>query len=93
MSLDEGRHGDFPEADPGVLLLLAQRSVARRFGEDDPLPQTAMHLIQCAAELVAMLPAGDLAIAHDALAQARAAVITAGYAVRRVHDDARIGTS
>lgn len=93
MSAEGGHAAAVPEADAGALLRLAQRSVARRFGEDDPLPQTAIHLIRCAAELVAMLPKGDSATAHDALAQARAAVITASYAVRRVHDEARIGSS
>ncbi|MDG4767452.1 hypothetical protein O7632_25665 [Solwaraspora sp. WMMD406] len=72
-----------------ALLRLAHRCVVTQFGDDDPLSQTAMHLISSAAELVVMLPVGDLDAARQALSHARAAVTTASYAVHRVHDEAR----
>jgi hypothetical protein len=51
----------------------------------------ALALIDCAAQVVGQLPGGDLESAHDALGSARAAVVSATYAVRRIHDSARTG--
>ena len=50
------------------------------------LTKAALHLIDCAADVVTLLPNGDLPSAHEALACARAAVGAATYAVRQIHD-------
>lgn len=75
--------------DPANLLRLADHAVADEFGPDDWLAQAARNLIACAAEVVALLPNGDLEAAREALGPARAAVVAATYAVRRFHDNAR----
>jgi len=54
-------------------------------GDDDALVQVAVHLIDCAADVVGLLPRRDLAAAQEALSCARAAVGVATYAVRSVH--------
>lgn len=75
--------------DPANLLRLADHAVADEFGPDDRLAQAARNLIACAAEVVALLPNGDLEAAREALGSARAAVVAATYAVRRFHDNVR----
>jgi hypothetical protein len=71
------------------LLHVAVRAVTDEFGAENWLASVAWHLIGCAAEVVALLPEGDLQAAREALGTARAAVGIATYAVRRLHDDAR----
>lgn len=78
-------------ADPGALLACAQVALRDEFDEQDPLAQTALHLIMCAAGAVTALRAADVDAAREALGHARAAVTAATYAVLRVHDEARIG--
>lgn len=75
------------DSDAGKLLRAAHQAVSGEFGADQPLVQVALHLINCAADAVALLPESDLEAAHKALGCARAAVGTATYAVRRVHDE------
>ncbi|HEY2697858.1 MAG TPA: hypothetical protein VGJ45_20530 [Pseudonocardiaceae bacterium] len=72
-------------------LASARELVAERFDADEPLTMAALALIDCAAQIVRQLPGGDLESAHDALGSARAAVVSATYAVRRIHDSARAG--
>lgn len=72
-------------------LASARELVAERFDADEPLTMAALALIDCAAQIVCQLPGGDLESAHDALGSARAAVVSATYAVRRIHDSARAG--
>jgi hypothetical protein len=68
------------------LLRRAHQLVVLEFGPDNPLTKAALHLIDCAADVVTLLPNGDLPSAHEALACARAAVGAATYAVRQIHD-------
>lgn len=78
-------------ADAANLLLRADQIVAERFGGDnDRLAQAARHLITCAADVVALLPAGDLEAAREALDCARAAVGAATYAVSVLGDNIRV---
>lgn len=77
--------------DPVTLLMGAHLAVTDRFGERDPLAQTALHLITCAAEVVGLLPDADVEAAREALGHARSAVTAATYAVIRVNDEVRIG--
>ena len=79
--------------DPVTLLMGAHVAVSDRFGDQDPLAQTALHLITCAAGVVGLLSDADVEAAREALGHARAAVTAATYAVVRVHDEVRIGTS
>jgi hypothetical protein len=72
-------------------LATARQLVLERFDADEPLTMAALALIDCAAQVVGQLPGGDLESAHDALGSARAAVVSATYAVRRIHDSARTG--
>jgi hypothetical protein len=74
---------------PADLLRQAHQIIAAEHGPDDWLADVAGHLIACAAEVVALLPKGDLEAAREALGSARAAVGVAIYTVRRLHDDAR----
>ncbi|GLX97367.1 MULTISPECIES: hypothetical protein [Herbidospora] len=76
-------------ADSVTQLRTARRLVAERSTADQPLTQAALHLIDCAADVVSRLPAGDLESAREALGSARAAVVSATYAVRRIHDLSR----
>lgn len=76
-------------ADSVTQLELARRLVAERYTPDEPLTRAALHLIDCAADLVSRLPGGDLESACAALGSARAAVVSATYAVRRIHDASR----
>ncbi|MBT2383371.1 hypothetical protein [Streptomyces sp. ISL-11] len=71
------------------LLETAHKAVADEFGPDDGLARVALHLIECATDVVEGLPGTDLDAAHEALRAARAAVLTATYAVRHIHDHAR----
>jgi hypothetical protein len=65
---------------------MARRLVAEQFDLDEPLTRAALDLIDCAADVVTQLPCGDLDSARQALGSARAAVISAAYAVRLIHD-------
>lgn len=76
-------------ADSVTQLRAARRLVAESSTADERLTQAALHLIDCAADVVSRLPAGDLESAREALGSARAAVVSATYAVRRIHDRAR----
>jgi hypothetical protein len=78
-----------PTADSVAGLATTRRLVAERFDRDEPLTKAALELIDCAAEVVAQLPGGDLESAQSALGSARAAVVSATYAVRRIHDTTR----
>ncbi|HEY1620909.1 MAG TPA: hypothetical protein VGG25_25015 [Streptosporangiaceae bacterium] len=71
------------------LLRHAQRLVADEARAGNWLADVAEHLIACSAEVVALMPKGDLDAAREALGAARAAVGVATYAVRRLHDDDR----
>lgn len=77
--------------DAEKLLRAAHQAVAGRFGQDEPLAQAVLYLINCAADAVSLLPDGDLHAARQALGCARAAVTTATDAVRRIHDERRTG--
>lgn len=76
-------------SDSTAVLATARQLVADRFDTNEPLTMAALNLIDCAAQVVGQLPGGDLESAHDALGSARAAVVSATYAVRRIHDCAR----
>lgn len=76
-----------PQPDPEKLLRAAHQVVSDDFGVEEPLVQAVLHLINCAADAVALLPGGNPEAAHEALGCARAAVGLATYAVRRVHDE------
>lgn len=73
--------------DPEKLLRAAHQVVTDDFGAEEPLVQAVLHLINCAADAVALLPGGNPDAAREALNCARAAVGVASYAVRRVHDE------
>ncbi|WP_307791416.1 hypothetical protein [Streptomyces actuosus] len=73
-------------APPVDQLNLVRRLVEEQFGSEEPLTRAALHLIDCARDVVAQLPAGDLDTARHALGSARAAVISATCAVGMVHD-------
>lgn len=83
--------GSAPGTHAADLLRQVDRIVADEFAGDDRLARTARHLIRCAAEVVAVLPDGDLEAAREALGCARAAVGAATYAVRVLNDNARTG--
>jgi hypothetical protein len=76
-------------ADTVARLHAVRQRVERDFDADEPLTRTALHLIDCAADVVGRLPGGDVDSTREALAAARAAVISATYAVRRAHDRTR----
>ncbi|MCC3767823.1 hypothetical protein [Streptomyces sp. UNOC14_S4] len=79
-------------ASAAKLLASAHQAVADGYGsgsDADHLVRVALHLIECATSVVGSLPGNDLDAAHEALGSARAAVLTATYAVRSVHDQAR----
>ena len=67
-------------------LVSARRSILEEAAPGDWLALTAIHLIDCAAEVVALLPERDVNSAQEALGAARAAVTTATMAVRDIHD-------
>lgn len=66
-----------------------RRLVAEHLDPDEPLTRAALHLLDCAAGVLHRLPDGDLDSAVQALSSARAAVVAASYAVRRISDAAR----
>ncbi len=71
------------------LLQMAAEAVTAECSADNWRASVARDLITCVAELVALLPKGDIQAAQESLGVARAAVGTATYAVRKLHDDAR----
>ncbi len=73
------------------LLETAHKAVQQGFPRDDRLARAALHLIECATDVVVRLPERDLDSAREALSLARAAVVTATTAVREVHDRDRTG--
>ena len=70
-------------------LLQMAEAVTAECNADNWRASVARDLITCVAELVALLPKGDIQAAQESLGVARAAVGTATYAVRKLHDDAR----
>ncbi|CAL9441993.1 MULTISPECIES: hypothetical protein [Streptomyces] len=72
--------------DPVAQLNSVRRLVEDRYTCDQPLARAALHLIDCATDIVAQLPGGDLEAARGALGSARAAVVSATFAVGRVRD-------
>ncbi|MGX1852484.1 hypothetical protein OIU91_19655 [Streptomyces sp. NBC_01456] len=72
-------------ADSVTQLRNVRRLVEKEFAADQPLTRAALHLIDCATDVVARLPEGDLDAAREALGSARAAVVSATYAVGSVH--------
>ncbi|MEV7007425.1 hypothetical protein [Streptosporangium sp. NPDC051022] len=77
-------------AEPVAQLRNVRRLVAEGLASDEPLTLAALYLIDCAADMVGCLEDGDLESARDALGSARAAVVSATYAVRRIHDLSRM---
>ncbi|MFC8230396.1 hypothetical protein [Streptomyces sp. NPDC057287] len=77
-----------------ALLETAHQAVAQGYPCDDRLARAALHLIECAADVVERLPGSerDLESARDVLGHARAAVVTATFAVRQIHDESREAT-
>jgi hypothetical protein len=76
----------FPAAAADLLRTAHEVVSDHSAGVDDDLAQAAMHLITCAADVVALLPRPDLHAAREALGCARAAVVAASYAVTKIHD-------
>ncbi|MER7566239.1 hypothetical protein ACGFWE_18035 [Streptomyces sp. NPDC048523] len=72
-----------------ALLKSARTAVEQSYPCDDSLARAALHLIECATDVVVRLPHRDLDSARDVLGLARAAVVTATIAVREIHDDKR----
>jgi hypothetical protein len=69
-----------------ALLQSARSAVEQSYPLDDSLARAALHLIECATDVVVRLPERDLDSARDVLGLARAAVVTATVAVREIHD-------
>lgn len=78
--------------DPVAQLNSVRRLVEERYTCEHPLARAAIHLIDCATDIVAQLPDGDLDAARGALGSARAAVVSATCAVGRVRDMSTPGT-
>ncbi|WP_241826865.1 hypothetical protein [Streptomyces graminilatus] len=78
--------------DPITQLNSARQLVEERYTDEQPLIRAALHLIDCARDIVAGLPDPDLDACRDALGSARAAVVSATFAVGRVRDLAASGT-
>lgn len=76
-----------------ALLETAHQAVAQGFPCDDRLARAALHLIECAADVVERLPRADRDVdsAREALGHARAAVVTATFAIRQIHDESNAG--
>ncbi|WP_063749170.1 hypothetical protein [Streptomyces viridochromogenes] len=72
-----------------ALLKSARSAVEQSYSCDDSLARAALHLIECATDVVVRLPERDLDSARDVLGLARAAVVTATVAVREIHDRER----
>ncbi|GGV27383.1 hypothetical protein GCM10010260_79820 [Streptomyces filipinensis] len=81
-----------PAPDPVTQLHSVRQLVEERYTEEQPLIRAALHLIDCATDIVAGLPEPDLDACRDALGSARAAVVSATFAVGRVRDLAVSGT-
>ncbi|MER5768954.1 hypothetical protein [Streptomyces sp. NPDC001985] len=81
-----------PTRDPVAQLNSVRRLVEETYTSEQPLTRAALHLIDCATDIVAQLPQGDLDAARDALGAARAAVVSATFAVGRVRDMTAAGT-
>ncbi|MEU6668192.1 hypothetical protein [Streptomyces sp. NPDC046727] len=79
-------------SDPVTQLNSARRIVQERYTDEQPLIRAALHLIDCATDIVAGLPEPDLDACRDALGSARAAVVSAAYAVGHVRDLVASGT-
>lgn len=71
------------------LLRGAQQAVLAGGHPDERLTETALHLIRCAVEMVSLLPDPDIDTAREAWGCARAAVVTATYALTRIDDGRR----
>ena len=84
---------DTKESAPSAAELLggAHKAVQQGFPCDDRLARVALHLIECATDVVVRLPDRDLDSAREVLSLARAAVVTATSAVHEVHDRDRTG--
>ncbi|EKX63758.1 hypothetical protein Sipo8835_08455 [Streptomyces ipomoeae] len=78
--------------DPVTQLKAARRLIEERYADEQPLIRAALHLIDCATDIVAVLPEPDLDACRDALGSARAAVVSATFAVGRVRDLAAADT-
>lgn len=78
--------------DPLTQLNSARRLVEERYTDEQPLIRAALHLIDCATDIVAGLPEPDLETCRDALGSARAAVVSATFAVGQVRDLTVSGT-
>ncbi|GLW89652.1 hypothetical protein [Actinokineospora globicatena] len=78
-------------SEPTALDLLrgAQQAVLAGGYPEERLTATAVHLIKCAIEVVSLLPQPDVDAARAALSSARAAVVTATYAVQGIDGDTR----
>lgn len=72
-----------------ALLETAHKAVSQGYPCDDRLARAALHLIECATDVVIRLPDRDIDSAREALGLARAAVVTATCAVREIHAQAR----
>lgn len=72
------------------LLRMAVEMAVAEFGVDDWRASVAHDLIACTAEMVALLPKGDVQAAQEMLGAARAAIGTATYAVGKLRDDVRM---
>ncbi|MFG1944100.1 hypothetical protein [Nonomuraea sp. NPDC048826] len=73
-----------------ALLETARERVADLDGCEELMVQATQELIACAAGAVAACPQGSLDDAREALSCARGAAATAAFAVRHLHDAARI---
>ncbi|MBM7776040.1 hypothetical protein JOD54_006244 [Actinokineospora baliensis] len=71
------------------LLRDARQAVLAGGSEQEWLTATAVHLIECAIEAVSLLPEPGVDAARAALGSARAAVVTATYAVQGIDGDIR----
>lgn len=69
-----------------------RRLVEEQYTSEEPLARAALHLIDCATDIVAQLPCADLDTARGALGSARAAVVSATVAVGLVRDMSAAGT-
>ncbi|WP_041939555.1 MULTISPECIES: hypothetical protein [Frankia] len=78
--------------DPVTRLNSVRRLVEEQYTCEQPLTRAALHLIDCATDIVAQLPGGNLDAARGALSSARAAVVSATFAVGRIHDMSMPGT-
>jgi hypothetical protein len=80
-ALDGGSAGS-----TACLLQMAAEAAPAEFGTGDWRTAVTRDLIACAAELVALFPDRDLHAAQEVLSTIRAAISTATYAVRKLHE-------